>query len=119
MRLKVEINGLSTSKVKTIHVQRLNAFPQAAFTYQVDGRMVRFNAENSRLDESSGDQQLWYFWDFNISEDADKNGVTDDDVQDTKIAPSFLYPQEGFYKVRLTVKDEGGTMDILEREIRV
>lgn len=119
VRLKVDLNGLSTSKTKKIIVKRINDFPEAAFIFSVDGKTVSFDASNSRFDETLEDKELWYSWDFDISKDQNGNGIKDDDDQDNGVTPKHTYAADGTYTVRLLVKDKLGSTDIVERMVSI
>lgn len=117
VRLKVDLNGLSTSQVKKIVVKRVSDFPEAAFTYYVDGLTAYFDWTNSRFDDKLDDKKLWYSWDFDTLIDVNGNGIKNDDDQDNKLQTQFTYTREWRYQVRLSVKDVLGVTDYVEREI--
>lgn len=119
VRLKVDLNGLSTSAVKKIIVQKTNTLPLAAFTYVVTGNTVKFDASNSQFDDSIANQEVWYSWDFDTQKDENGNGYTYDDVQGDMEKEEYTYSQEGEYTVRLTIRDSAGTTDYVERKIQV
>lgn len=119
VRLKVDLNGLSTSKVKTVYVKRLNSFPEAAFVFTVKDKTVNFDATNSRFDDSLEDKNLWYSWDFDARDDFDGNGMPNDDNQDNGVTPTHTYSADGSYTVRLSVKDKLNTTDIVERIVKI
>lgn len=118
-RLNVNYRGLSSTVTHTVNVEATNAFPQAAFLYTVEGTNVDFNAMNSRANATFQEAPLTYEWDFDIQQDADGNGVPDDDVQSTEIAPSFTYPQTGLYSARLKVTDDSGAQGVVVRSINL
>lgn len=117
VRLKVTYRGLSSSATKTVFVEATNALPQAAFTYLVDGNSVRFDAGQSRFDPDLEDTTLRFEWDFDVNEDANGNGIKDDDVQSTEITPEYTYSEKGVYKVRLKTKDVLGMEGIVVRDV--
>jgi PKD repeat protein len=119
VRLKVVYRGLSSSISKTIFVEQVDSLPQAAFTYEINGTVVKFDASNSRYDPSLADKTLRYEWDFDITKDANGNGINDDDVESTEINPSNTYPGIDMYKVRLKVKDSLGMEGVVVRDVNL
>ena len=119
VRLKVVYRGLSSSVSKTIFVEQVDTLPQAAFTYDINGTVVNFDANNSRFDSSLADKTLRYEWDFDITKDANGNGVNDDDVESTEVKPSYSYPETGIYRVRLKVKDSLGMEGVVVRDVNL
>jgi PKD repeat protein len=117
VRLKVIYRGLSSSASHKVVVEAANALPQAAFTYQIDGTKVLFDASSTRYDPSLKDPTLRFEWDFNTAEDSNGNGINDDDVQSTEMKPSYSYNEKGIYRVRLKVKDSLGMEGVVVREI--
>ncbi|MCK5602342.1 PKD domain-containing protein [Candidatus Pacearchaeota archaeon] len=117
VRLKVVHRGLSSSVTKSVFVEATNALPQAAFTYLVEGNSVRFDGGHSRFDPDLDDTTLRFEWDFDINEDANGNGVKDDDIQSTEMTPEYTYPEKGVYKVRLKTKDMVGMEGIVVRDV--
>ena len=119
VRLKVIYRGLSSSATHKVVVEAANALPQAAFTYQIDGTKVIFDASSTRFDPSIKDPTLRFEWDFNTNEDSNGNGINDDDVQSTEMKPTYTYNEKGLYRVRLKVKDSLGMEGIVVREINL
>lgn len=85
----------------------------------MNDQIVSFDASNSRYDDSLEDTTLLYKWDFDTASDSDGNGTNNDDDQANKVNPVYTYEKPGEYKVRLTVKDQLATEDIVERKIAV
>ena len=119
VRLKVIYRGLSSSAAHKVVVESTNAMPQAAFTYTIEGNTVHFDGTSSRFDPALKDPTLRFEWDFSTSDDANGNGVADDDAQATDMKPSFTYPEKGLYKTKLTVKDSLGMQGVVVREINL
>jgi PKD repeat protein len=119
VRLKVVYRGLSSSATKTVFVEQVQSLPQAAFTYEIDGSTVKFDAGNSRYDPNLSDTTLRYEWDFDITKDANGNGINDDDVESTEMAPSYAYSDLGTYRVRLKVKDILGMEGVVVRDVNL
>lgn len=119
VRLKVIHRGLSSTARRTVFVEPTNSYPQAAFTYAIDGNTVRFNGDNSAYDPDITDNTLRYEWDFDIQDDANGNGINDDDVQSTDVSPSFTYSQAALYRVRLLVKDNLGDTGVVVRDVNL
>lgn len=117
VRLKVTYRGLSSSVTKTVFVEQVQSLPQAAFTYNINGTDVTFDASNSRYDPDLTDTTLRFEWDFNTQEDADGNGIKDDDVESTEVNPSYTYSDLGIYRVRLKVKDSLGMEGVVARDV--
>ena len=117
VRLKVIHRGLSSTARRTVFVEPTNSFPQAAFTYSVDGNRVSFNANGSRYDADLADTSLRFEWDFDVQEDQDGNGVKDDDVQSTDVAPSYTFDETKLYRVKLTVLDSLGDEGVVVRDV--
>ncbi|MBN2087884.1 PKD domain-containing protein [Candidatus Peregrinibacteria bacterium] len=117
VRLKVTYRGLSSSTSQKIFVEQVDSYPQAAFTYSIDGDTVTFNASNSRYDPDLSDTTLRYEWDFDIQDDDNGNGINDDDVQSTEESPSYIYSESGIYRVRLKVKDSLGMEGVVVRDV--
>lgn len=117
VRLKVVHRGLSSSVTKTIYVEQVDSFPQAAFTFEVDGSSVSFDASNSKYDPDLEDTTLRFEWDFDIFDDENGNGINDDDVQSTDPRTTFTYPDKDLYRVRLKVKDSIGMEGVVVRDI--
>lgn len=119
VRLKVINRGLSSTARKTVFVEPTNTYPQAAFTYKIEGNTVNFNGNNSAFDPDIPENTLRYEWDFNIQEDANGNGINDDDVQSTEVSPSFNYEEAALYRARLKVKDNLGMEGVVVRDINL
>ena len=119
VRLKIVHRGLSSSTTKTVYVEATNTLPQAAFTYKINGKTVTFDADNSRFDPDLDDTALRYEWDFNIQEDANGNGINDDDVESTEFNPVFEYSELRIYRVRLKVKDSLGMEGVVVRDVNL
>ncbi len=119
VRLKVTHRGLSSSATQKIVVAATNKYPQAAFTYTTEGTTVHFDGSSSRYDPSQADTTLRFEWDFNVNEDADGNGVKDDDAESTEIAPTNTYFGKEIYKAKLTVKDVLGMQGVVVRDINL
>jgi len=119
VRLKVIYRGLSSSATRTVFVEPTNSYPQAAFTYGINGTTVHFNGDMSRYDSDLDDTTLRFEWDFDISQDQNGNGVNDDDIESTDIDPIFTYPAPGLYRVRLKIKDSLGQEGVVVRDINL
>lgn len=117
VRLKVTNRGLSATARRTIFVEPTNSYPQAAFTYTVNGDSVDFNGDSSRYDPDLTDTALRFEWDFDIQKDSDGNGVNDDDVQSTEVSPSFSFGVAKLYRVKLTVLDSLGNEGVVVRDV--
>ena len=115
--LRVINRGLSATKTRTIYVETTQSLPHAAFTYTVKGNTVTFDGSHTASDLTLKDTAVKFSWDFDTATDADANSIKDDDVQSTKIKPSFTYSSKGIYKVRLQVTDSAGKKGILVRNI--
>ena len=118
-RLNVVHRGLSSSATRSVFVEPTNSYPQAAFTYQINGNQVKFNGDPSRYDPDIADTNLRFEWDFDIAEDANGNGINDDDVESTEVTPSFTYGDAGLYRARLKVKDSLGQEGVVVRDINL
>ena len=118
-RLKVVHRGLSSTVSKTIYVEQVDSLPQAAFTYTVDGNTVSFDADSSRYDPSLADKTLRFEWDFDIQDDQNGNGISDDDVEATGVTTSYTYSEPGIYRVRLKVKDSLGMENVVVRDVNL
>ncbi len=119
VRLRVTYEGLSSSAAHTVNVQPTNSFPQAAFTYSIKESTASFEGRHSRYDPDLENETLRYEWDFDARQDADGNGVADDDVQSTEPNPSYTYPQPSSYRARLRVKDSLGMTGVAVREVNL
>ncbi len=117
VRLKVTHRGLSTSAVKKIFVQPTQSLPQAAFTYKIEGNTVIFDGIHSRFDPDLEDTTLRFEWDFDVDDDANGNGINDDDIQSQDLKPSFTYLEKKAYRVRLIVKDTLGMQGVVVRDV--
>ncbi|MBN2096489.1 PKD domain-containing protein [Candidatus Peregrinibacteria bacterium] len=117
VRLKVVHRGLSSSVAKTIFVESTESLPQAAFTYEIEGSTVTFDGSHTRFDPTLEDITLRFEWDFDVKDDANGNGIKDDDVQSTEIRPSYTYPEKGLYTVKLNVKDLMGMEGVVVRDV--
>lgn len=91
--------------------------PQAAFIYQIapddtTGLRVLFDGTTSIAD-TQDTSITSYTWDFDLSEDKNGNGNSEDDQDATGESVAQTYEKYGNYRVKLTVKDsEGKTGDI-------
>ncbi len=117
VRLKVTHRGLSSSAVRTVFVESTESLPQAAFTYKVDGNTVTFDGSHTRFDPTLEDTILRFEWDFDTKDDANGNGVNDDDVQSTEISPIYTYPEKALYTVKLSAKDMTGMEGVVARDV--
>ncbi|MBN2307196.1 PKD domain-containing protein [Candidatus Peregrinibacteria bacterium] len=117
VRLKVIHRGLSSTARRTVYVEPTNSYPQAAFTYEVKGNTVSFNGSPSRYDPDLTDTTLRFEWDFDVQTDADGNGVNDDDVQSTEVAPAHTFTETRLYRVKLTVLDSLGDEGVVVRDV--
>ncbi|MBU1018312.1 PKD domain-containing protein [Patescibacteria group bacterium] len=117
VRLKVVHRGLSSSVAKTIFVESTESLPQAAFTYEVGGNTVTFDGSHTRFDPTIEDTTLRFEWDFDTKDDANGNGIKDDDVESTEIKPSHTYPEKSLYTVKLNVKDMMGMEGVVVRDV--
>ncbi len=117
VRLKVVNRGLSSTARRMVFVEATNSYPQAAFTYKIDGSAVHFDANSSRFDEDLDDTTLRFNWDFDIQSDFDGNGNNDDDIQSTDPKPSFTFDELKKYRVKLTVIDSLGNKGVVVRDL--
>ena len=117
VRLKVINRGLSSTARQMIFVEPTNSYPQAAFTYSVNGNSVSFSGNGSRYDPDLTDTALRFEWDFDVQADADGNGNNDDDVQSSDVAPSFTFDETRLYRVKLTVLDSLGNEGVVVRDV--
>lgn len=117
VRLKVVYRGLSSSASKIVFVETTESLPQAAFTYTIEGNTVRFDGSHSRFDPTLEDTTLRFEWDFDIADDANGNGIKDDDVQSTEMTASFEYPDMNLHRVKLKVKDFTGMEGVVVRDV--
>ena len=117
VRLKVVYRGLSSTARQTIFVEPTNSYPQASFTYGIEGNSVAFDAGNSAYDDDLEDTSLRFEWDFDILDDADGNGVNDDDVQSTEVSPTYIYDDLRLYRAKLTIKDSLGSEGVSVRDV--
>ncbi len=117
VRLKVVNRGLSSTARQTVFVEPTNSYPQAAYTYTVNGNSVSFNANGSRYDPDLADTALRFQWDFDVQDDFDGNGNNDDDVQSDEVAPSFTFDETRLYRVKLTVLDSLGNEGVVVRDV--
>ena len=117
VRLRVTHRGLTSTVRQKVTVLPTNSYPQASFSYSVVGNQVSFNARPSVADKDLDNLSLTYAWDFDIREDADGNGINDDDVQSTEVEPTFTYSSAKLYRVRLTVNDSTGMQGVTVRDV--
>ena len=117
VRLKVVHRGLTSSVSKSVFVEATESLPQAAFTYSVEGNTVAFDGGHTRFDPTVEDTTLRFEWDFDIKDDANGNGIKDDDVQSTEIHPSHTYSEKALYTVKLNVKDSLGMQGVVVRDV--
>lgn len=119
VRLKVVYRGLATSKTHKVYVERTAKLPLAAFTYQVAGKKVAFDATNSQIDTSIAGNTLDLAWDLDTAVDTNGDGVPNNDVDSKESKLSFTYPEEKTYRVRLAIKDKSLGEDFVERDIMI
>ncbi|MBI5412596.1 PKD domain-containing protein [Candidatus Peregrinibacteria bacterium] len=119
IRLKVTHRGLSSSVTHPVFVEPTQKLPQAAFTYQINGTEVSFDAGTSRYDDSLADKTLRYEWDFDTKQDADGNGAPDNDIEATDKVAKHVYSEKIIYRVRLKVKDSQGQEGVVVRDINL
>ena len=119
VRLRVKHKGLSTSKKHTVFVDSITSFPLAAFTFQTKGKYFYGDASTSRYDESLPDVKLRYVWDFNILDDADGDGIPDNDNQSSSMTPEYVFSKDGIYYVKLTIVDNLANADSVERKVTI
>jgi len=117
VRLRVTHRGLSSTDRQTIFVEPTNSYPQASYAYSIEGNAVNFDAKNSAYDGDLEDTTLRFEWDFDILDDADGNGVNDDDVQSTESTPTYIYDELRLYRAKLTVKDSLGVEGVAVRDV--
>ena len=129
VRLKVrdDKGGESISDIITIYVDSLAEPPAAAFNYEVVensyGKKIQFT-NNSEVDEDSGAEIISFVWDFDTESDfstADSNGDGDlgNDTDSQAESPARLYTEYGEYTVKLTVTDNQGNSDEVERTMKI
>lgn len=119
VRLKVINRGLSSTARQTVFVEPTNSYPQAAYTYTVNGNTVSFNGNGSRYDPDLTDTSLRLEWDFDVQSDADGNATNDDDAESTDIAPTFTFDETRLYRVKLTVIDSLGNEGVVVRDVNL
>lgn len=117
VRLRVKNKGLSTSKRKTVYVEKITRYPLAAFTYQIRGGSIFADASTSRYDPSLTDSKLRFEWDFDKFYDADGDGDNNNDKESVDIRPRYSYSKPGTYFVTLRVIDSLGNVDTVSRKI--
>jgi PKD repeat protein len=120
VRVKVtSAGGLATTVTHTIFVERISKFPVAAFLYEVNDLVVKFDATNSRADPALDNINLKYVWDFDLRKDSDGDGDAQNDVDAEELNPIFTYENPGQYQVKLTIADIMKTADTVIHEIPV
>jgi len=117
VRLKVTNRGLSSTARRTVFIEPTNSYPQAAFTYVVNGNTVKFEGNPSRYDPDLEDTKLRFQWDFDIQQDFDGNSINDDDIQSTDVTPTFTFGTAKLYRVKLTVLDSLGNKGVVVRDV--
>ncbi|MBT4917782.1 PKD domain-containing protein [Candidatus Peregrinibacteria bacterium] len=129
VRLKVrdDKGGEDISEPITIYVDSLAEEPTAAFSYTViegsAGKKLRFS-NNSEADDSAGAEIISYIWDFDTDsnlDSADTNGDGDatNDADSQAFEPERLYTEYGTYTIKLTVTDNQGNQDEVERTVQI
>lgn len=117
VRLKVINRGLSSTARRIVFIEPTNSYPQAAFVYEVSGNTVKFSGNSSRYDPDLTDTNLRFEWDFDVQADKDGNGINDDDVESTEVAPTFSFNATKLYRVKLTVLDSLGNEGVVVRDV--
>ena len=87
--------------------------PQVSFTSTNKGGQVVFT-NTSKGDVASGSIITKNIWDFDLATDSDGDGKKDNDNDSALKDPTFAYPKQGTYKVKLTVIDnQGGVSSVV------
>ncbi|MBI4235083.1 PKD domain-containing protein [Candidatus Peregrinibacteria bacterium] len=115
VKLTVTDNQGSTDETTQKLVIPLANAPTAAFTYKIVAGKIIFT-DNSTADTAKGAKIEKYTWDFDTDSqldnaDSDGDGKKDNDKDSTEKEPTFTYPIEGEYKVKLMVTDNYGNTD--------
>ncbi|QQR54922.1 PKD domain-containing protein [Candidatus Peregrinibacteria bacterium] len=120
VRLKVEDSAGATAESEPvmIYVDSLAEDPDAKFLTDIDGTYVQFR-NNSFVDSENGAELAGTYWDFDLQNDSDGNGVKDDDFDSFEENPTYNYEEFGVYKVKMTVVDTVGQSDTVTQDIEV
>lgn len=76
---------------------------------------LKFTAQDSTTDDAT----IFYDWDFDTKVDADGNGKTDDDSENTESSPEFTFEAPGTYLVQVTVTDSLGQLDQAQKSVNI
>ena len=113
----VDSEGNTDSIERSITVGADILPPVAAFGLSLDEKTVSFD-NTSRPGTPGGAAIVDYAWDFDLSDDSDNDGVSDNDVDSTDQNPNdFTYETIGKKTVRLTVKDDLGNTDSIDKSV--
>lgn len=120
VRLKVEDSSgaTATSEPLTIYVDTLADPPDARFLADIQGTTVSFQ-NNSDVDEDNGVELQGVYWDFDLEDDTDGNGVPNDDFDSFDENPEWTYEALGVYQVMMTVVDTAGQIDTVTQDVNV
>lgn len=118
-RLKVVYQGLSTSVVKKVEVERVSKVPLAMFSIQKIGpTKILVSARKSKFDNTVSGNTLQFIWDKDLSTDSDGDGNKKNDVDGNKVEEIFEY-EKGTTKVNigLIIRDLTNGEDEMKRSI--
>ncbi len=121
IRVKVLYQGLVTSDIIKIEVEKVSKLPLAIFKVQKSGILpeeIYFNAESSIYDKTISGNAIEYIWDIDTNYDSDGDGKSDNDVDYKTGAFTHTYPHGKLdAEILLKVKDAENSEDILRRKI--
>jgi len=121
VKLKVldDKGATAQSSILNIRVDGTLDPPVAAFKTQSKNMgLVKFS-NNSTADEEKDGTIEKYRWDFDLSDDSNGDGSTDNDNDSDEENPSWTYPENGTYQVKLIVEDSEGNQDDVIHQVKV
>ncbi|MBT6293416.1 PKD domain-containing protein [bacterium] len=110
--------GNVDTATETIEIGGKLALPRAAFNFSRDKLKV-VTKNNSEADFINGGEIVSYEWDFDIATDSKGGKNPANNVDSTSKNPVINYDKPGTYTVALTVEDNEGNQDRIEKAIAV
>ena len=110
--------GNVDTATETIEIGGKLALPRAAFNFSRDKLKV-VTKNNSEADFINGGEIVSYEWDFDIATDSKGGKNPANNVDSTSKNPIINYDKPGTYTVALTVEDNEGNRDRIEKVIAV
>jgi len=110
--------GNVDTATETIEIGGKLALPRAAFNFSRDKLKV-VTKNNSEADFINGGEIVKYEWDFDIATDSKGGKNPANNVDSTSKNPIINYDKAGTYTVALTVEDNEGNRDRIEKAIAV